>query len=93
MIVAGTRRLEDSFPAIDFFEHRGAPFVVAVDELDRADRCSPSEGTEALGVDAGVPVQLWDACRWNSAARILPVLVGHALDTAASHPVFQGVPQ
>src|SRR3954447_12083794 len=34
IVVADTRRLADSFPAIDFFEDLGVPFVVAVNCFD-----------------------------------------------------------
>ena len=30
VVVADTRRLQDCFPAVDYFEQRGIPFVVAV---------------------------------------------------------------
>lgn len=30
VVLADTRRLEDCFPAVDYFEHRRIPFVVAV---------------------------------------------------------------
>jgi len=36
IVLADTRRLDDSFPAIDFFEDRGLPFIVAVNEFDGA---------------------------------------------------------
>jgi signal recognition particle receptor subunit beta len=30
VVLADTRRLEDCFPAVDYFKHRRIPFVVAV---------------------------------------------------------------
>ncbi|MFE3288482.1 ATP/GTP-binding protein, partial [Streptomyces sp. NPDC059233] len=33
IVIADTRRIEDSFPALDFFEERGTPFVLAVNHF------------------------------------------------------------
>ena len=38
VVLADTRRLEDSFAAVDYFERRGIPFAVAVNCFDGADR-------------------------------------------------------
>ena len=38
VVLADTRRLQDCFPAVDYFEQRGLPFVVAVNCFDGARR-------------------------------------------------------
>jgi len=38
VVLADTRRLDACFPAVDFFEQRGIPFVLAVNCFDGADR-------------------------------------------------------
>jgi signal recognition particle receptor subunit beta len=48
VVLADTRRLEDSFAAIDFFERRDIPFVVAVNRFDNARRsCCATRGCAA----------------------------------------------
>src|SRR5690606_4741563 len=34
VVLADTRRLQDCFPAVDYFEQRGIPFVVGVNQFD-----------------------------------------------------------
>ena len=34
VVLVDSRRIEDSFPALDYFEHRNLPFVVAVNRFD-----------------------------------------------------------
>ena len=34
VVLVDTRRLDDCFPAIDYFEHLGLPFIVAVNRFD-----------------------------------------------------------
>ncbi len=36
IVLVDVRRLQDSFAAVDFFEHRGLPFLIAVNEFDDA---------------------------------------------------------
>src|SRR3977135_4545485 len=38
IILVDVRRLADSFAAVDFFEARNLPFLIAVNEFDRAPR-------------------------------------------------------
>ena len=43
VVLADTRRLEDCFAAVDFFERRGIAFIVAVNGFDGAYRYEPEE--------------------------------------------------
>lgn len=61
VVMVDTRRIEDSFIAMDWFEARSIPFVVAVNEFDGAERFEVSEIREALEVPADVPVLTFDA--------------------------------
>ena len=59
VVLVDTRKLEDGFASVDFFERRGIPFIVAVNCFDDAYRYEPEEVREALvispeEVDAGV---------------------------------------
>ncbi|MDL4814330.1 GTP-binding protein [Actinomadura opuntiae] len=80
VVLADTRRLEDCFDAVDFFENRGTRFLVAVNEFDGAFRYAPDEVRIALGLDRRVPVVLCDARHGGSAAAVLRALIGHLLD-------------
>ncbi|MFB4297547.1 ATP/GTP-binding protein [Actinomadura sp. NTSP31] len=80
VVLADTRRLEDCFDAVDFFENRGTRFLVAVNEFDGAFRYAPDEVRTALGLDGRVPVVVCDARDGRSAAAVLRALIGHLLD-------------
>ncbi|MBT2393346.1 ATP/GTP-binding protein [Streptomyces maoxianensis] len=83
IVLADTRRLEDSFSAVDFFERRGIGFVVAVNEFDGAYRYEPEEVRAAIDLKPEVPVVLCDARIASSATRTLVTLVQHLLTTTA----------
>ncbi|MEU8970356.1 ATP/GTP-binding protein [Streptomyces monashensis] len=80
VVMADTRRLKDSWPALDYFESCGLPYVVAVNHFDGSERFEPEDVREALTVPAHIPVMIMDARRRISAIEILLALVGHALD-------------
>ncbi|MFF9408428.1 ATP/GTP-binding protein [Streptomyces anandii] len=95
VILADTRRLEECFAAVDFFEQRGLTFVVAVNEFDGAFRYEPEEVRAALDLDAAVPVVGCDARISSSGVQTLLTLVRHLLAQApatASAP-GHGVPR
>ena len=48
IVLVDCRRLQDSFAAVDFFEHRNLPFLIAVNEFDGAPRYPVGEVREAL---------------------------------------------
>ncbi|WP_084010486.1 ATP/GTP-binding protein [Pseudofrankia sp. DC12] len=78
IVLADTRRLEDSFTAIDFFEDRRVPFVVAVNRFDGAIEHPVGDVRSALDIDH--PVLSCDArSRFTSRAALIE-LVRHALD-------------
>ncbi|GHA36400.1 hypothetical protein GCM10010372_40580 [Streptomyces tauricus] len=53
VVLADTRRLEDCFPAVDYFEHRRIPFVVAVNCFTDARAYGAHEVSRALDLDRG----------------------------------------
>ncbi|MGI5404259.1 GTP-binding protein [Streptomyces sp. CA-135486] len=81
IIIADTRRLEDCFSAVDFFERRGIGFVVAVNEFDGAYRYEPEEVRAAIDLKPEVPVVLCDARIASSGIKTLVTLVQHLLTT------------
>jgi signal recognition particle receptor subunit beta len=80
VVLADTRRLKDCFPALDYFESTGLPYVVAVNHFDGSERFEPEDVREALTIPARVPVMIMDARRRISVIETLLSLVGHALD-------------
>lgn len=82
VVLADTRRLDDCFAAIDFFESRATPFVVAVNTFHGARFHQLDDVREALQIGDGIPVVYCDARERHDAQRTLLKLVGHALDRA-----------
>jgi len=82
VVLADTRRLSDCFPALDYFESCGLPYVVAVNHFDGSERFEPEDVREALTVPAHIPVMIMDARRRISAVETLLALVAHALDVS-----------
>ena len=52
VVLVDTRRIDQCFPAIDYFEAKRIPFVVGVNDFDGAPRYAIDEVREALGVAA-----------------------------------------
>lgn len=77
VVLADTRRLEDCFPAVDYFEHRRIPFIVGVNCFDGAHRYHPASVSRALDLDSGTPVVLCDARDRESCKNVLISLVEH----------------
>ncbi|MGW2994253.1 GTP-binding protein, partial [Streptomyces sp. NPDC001193] len=86
VVLADTRRLDDCFPAVDFFERRGIGFIVAVNEFDGGHRYTAGEVREAVGLGPEVPVVRCDARLTSSGTGALAALVHHLLFTAATDP-------
>ncbi len=82
IVLVDTRRIEDCFPAVDYFEHLGIPFVVAVNLFNGVYRHHPREVREALSVPANVPVVLCDARNRLHVKETLVLLVEGALRKA-----------
>jgi signal recognition particle receptor subunit beta len=61
VVLVDTRRIDQCFPGIDYFEAKGIPFVVGVNGFDGAPRYAIDEVREALGVGEHVPVIECDA--------------------------------
>ena len=61
VVLVDTDRLEQCFPAVDYFESRQIPFVVAVNCFDGVARHQIEEVREALAIPAHVPMIYTDA--------------------------------
>jgi signal recognition particle receptor subunit beta len=75
VVLADTRRLEDSFPAVEFFERRKITFIVAINEFDGADRYSADEVRAALDLRQDIPLVRCDARDRRSSTTALIQLV------------------
>ncbi|MEW1906095.1 MULTISPECIES: ATP/GTP-binding protein [unclassified Streptomyces] len=79
IVLADTRRLEDSFAAIDYFERRGIPFTVAVNCFEGAQRFPAESVRGALDLDPEVELVMCDARDRESVKNVLVAVVEHAL--------------
>jgi signal recognition particle receptor subunit beta len=79
VVLVDTRRLASSFPAIDFFERRHIPFVVAINAFYGDNPYSSEEVRSALKLSDTVPIVLCDARERESAKLALIQLVRHAM--------------
>ncbi len=61
IVLIDTRRLDDSYPAIDYFERRQMPFVVAINHFDGSPVYPVEEVRYALNVSNGIPLIDCDA--------------------------------
>ncbi|MFC8510508.1 ATP/GTP-binding protein [Streptomyces sp. NPDC057411] len=86
VVLADTRRLEDSFAAIDYFERRGIPFTVAVNCFEGARRFPAESVRGALDLDPEVELLMCDARDRESVKNVLVAVVEHALVLADRGP-------
>ena len=70
-VLVDTRRVQDSFGALDFFENRRLPYLVALNCFDGAPVYETEEVREALAIDRSVPILLTDARRRDLVKRTL----------------------
>lgn len=80
VIVVDTRRLGDCFAAIDYFESRGVPFIVAVNTFHGERIHALGDVREALQLSAHVPLVYSDARHRADVKAVLVTVVEHALE-------------
>ncbi len=85
VVLVDTRRIEASFAAIDFFERRGTPFVVAINTFHGRKLHTIDEVRHALQLSPEIPIEYCDARVRVDVQRILVSLVEHALDLATTN--------
>src|SRR5690606_33213024 len=84
VVLIDTRRLEDCFPAVDYFEEHRIPFVVGRNCLGGQVTRSRDDVREAVGVSPDTPVLLVDARERESSKSALLEVVQHALVRATA---------
>jgi hypothetical protein len=84
VVLVDLRRVDDCFAAIDYFESRRLPFLVAVNQFPGTEAYSEDAVREALVLSGEVPVLWSDARDGHSSLSALIALVEHALSRAGS---------
>jgi signal recognition particle receptor subunit beta len=84
IILVDVRRLEDSFAAVDYFEARSMPFLVAVNVFDESPVYPLNEVRKALSLADHVPVLNVDARQRDSTRDALIAITEYALSTLSS---------
>src|SRR3954470_4389048 len=79
VVLVDTRRLADSFAAVDFFEDRGLPYVVGINCFDGRLIHRPEDVREAMSIDPSIPMVSCDARDRESVKQTLIALVEHAM--------------
>jgi len=82
LVVVDTSRIDDCYPAVDYFERAGLPFVVGVNTFNGQMSYSLDEVRWALAVRDEVPVLSYDARFRGSVRDALLVVLDQALDKA-----------
>ena len=82
LVVVDSDRLDDCYPAVDYFERAGLPFAVAVNTFNGRLRHPPGRGALGAGARRGVPVFAFDARDKLSVRDALLVVLERALARA-----------
>jgi uncharacterized protein len=79
VVLVDLRRVGDCFGAIDYFEDRGVPFVVAINGFAGSEHFDDTTVREALALRPGCPLIRMDAREPRSCLTTLIGVVEHAL--------------
>jgi hypothetical protein len=82
LVVVDTNRIDDCYPAVDYFERAGLPFVVGINTFNGQLGYNLDEVRWALAVRNDVPVLSFDARFRGSVRDALLVVLDQALDRA-----------
>jgi hypothetical protein len=75
VVLVDTRRIDQCYPAVDYFEKKRLPFVIGVNCFDPESRFPLNEVRDALGVGPDIPLLECDARRRESAKTVLLTLL------------------
>ncbi|MFE2299530.1 ATP/GTP-binding protein [Streptomyces sp. NPDC059445] len=84
IVLVDTRRIDESWYAIDRLEHHGTPFIVACNDFGGPAH-TPAQIREALDLDPHVPLLDCDARSRESSKQVLITLVEHLQTHYARH--------
>ena len=83
VVLLDTRRIDQAYPSVDFFEEMEIPFAVGVNHFAGSERYELEEIREALGVPAHVPLVPCDAREKESVKQVVLALLDIVIDAAA----------
>ncbi|MGA5219701.1 GTP-binding protein [Streptomyces cinereoruber] len=92
VVLVDTRRLADSWYAIDRLEHHGTPFVVACNDFGGPAHTA-GQIRDALDLADEVPLVFCDARSRESSKQVLITLVEHLQSVVAQEPTPQPIPE
>jgi hypothetical protein len=91
IVLVDTRRLDKSFAAVDYFERRRIPFVVAINLFHGMCEYSDEEVIQALKLDRSVPIVRCDARRTEQAKlaliKVVRLVMAQLEAAAAAQPI------
>jgi signal recognition particle receptor subunit beta len=79
IVLVDTRRLADSFGAIDYFEEHGLPYIVGMNCFEGVPQYPVEDVREAMAIPADVPIVKCDARKRESTKQALITMVQHAM--------------
>ncbi len=79
VVLVDTGRLDQCFPAVDYFESRGIPFVVAVNCFEGVARHTLGDIREALALPESAPLLYTDARSRAATKQVLVTVVQEAM--------------
>jgi len=80
IVLVDTARLDEAFSPLDYFESKGLPFIVAVNQFDDAERYPLEEIRGALAIPEAVPMIEVDARDRESCKRALIRITEYSLE-------------
>lgn len=84
IVLVDTNRLDEAFSPLDYFEEKGLPFIVALNQFDQGPQFELEAVREALALPAHVPMIRIDARDRESAKAALIRVTEYALERMAS---------
>jgi signal recognition particle receptor subunit beta len=80
IVIVDTNRLDESFSPLDYFEAKGLPFIVAVNQFDGLQQYTLDQVKQALALPPEVPMIAIDARDRDSAKAALIRVTEYALE-------------
>jgi signal recognition particle receptor subunit beta len=84
VVLVDTRRIDDSFGPIDYFEQRDIPFIIGVNQFDDSPEASVEEIRDVLAVPAAMPIIPVDARDKEQVKVCLVTLIDHLMGQVAA---------
>ena len=80
IVIVDTARLDESFSPLDYFEAKGLPFIVAVNQFEGIEQYTLDQVKQALALPPEVPIISIDARDRDSAKAALIRVTEYALE-------------